>query len=118
MIKAFLVSAILDPISLLFPNSYGLNLGLYRKFSYQIIEISQTKIQEVCQNIQIYPSEEPKDQPATLQPYMINEPLNLIKRFTYVMTNSNILSTFFLSATAHLTNNTIIKITWKNDKPI
>ena len=30
-------------------------------------------------------------------------------------TNSNIHSTFFLRATAHLTNNTIIKITWKND---
>ena len=34
------------------------------------------------------------------------------------MANSNIYSTFFLWAIAHLTNNTIIKITWKNDKPI
>ena len=34
------------------------------------------------------------------------------------MTNSDIHSTFFLEATAHLTNNTIIKITWKNDEPI
>ena len=34
------------------------------------------------------------------------------------MTNSDIHSTFFLGATAHLTNNTIIKITWKYDKPI
>ena len=34
------------------------------------------------------------------------------------MANSDIHSTFFLGATAHLTNNTIIKITWKNDKPI
>ena len=34
------------------------------------------------------------------------------------MANSYIHSTFFLGATAHLTNNTIIKITWKNDKPI
>ena len=34
------------------------------------------------------------------------------------MTNSNIYSTFFLGATAHLTSNTMIKITWKNDKPI
>ena len=25
---------------------------------------------------------------------------------------------FFLGATAHLTNNAIIKITWKNDEPI
>ena len=34
------------------------------------------------------------------------------------MGNSDIHSTFFLEATAHLTNNAIIKITWKNDKPI
>ena len=34
------------------------------------------------------------------------------------MTNSDIHSTFFRGATAHLTNNTIIKITWKYDKPI
>ena len=34
------------------------------------------------------------------------------------MTNSDIHSTFFLGTTAHLTNNTIIKITWKNDEPI
>ena len=33
------------------------------------------------------------------------------------MANSDIHSTFFLKATAHLTNNTIIKITWKNDEP-
>ena len=34
------------------------------------------------------------------------------------MTNSDIHSTFFLGATAHLTSNTIIKITWKNGEPI
>ena len=34
------------------------------------------------------------------------------------MANSDIHSTFFLRATAHLTNKAIIKITWKNDKPI
>ena len=34
------------------------------------------------------------------------------------MANSNIYSTFFLGATAHLINNTIIKITWKNYEPI
>ena len=34
------------------------------------------------------------------------------------MANSNTYYTFFLGATAHLTNNTIIKITWKNDEPI
>ena len=34
------------------------------------------------------------------------------------MANSNIHSTYFLGATAHLTNNVIIKIVWKNDEPI
>ena len=34
------------------------------------------------------------------------------------MTNSNIHSTFFLGATAHLTNKTITKITQKYDEPI
>ena len=34
------------------------------------------------------------------------------------MANSDIHSTFFLGATAHLTNKAIIKITWKNNKPI
>ena len=40
------------------------------------------------------------------------------KRLTYAMANSDIHSTFFLGATAHLTNKAIIKITWKNDEPI
>ena len=39
-------------------------------------------------------------------------------RFTYTMANSDINSTIFLGATAHLTNKTIIKITWKNDQSI
>ena len=34
------------------------------------------------------------------------------------MASSDIYLIFFLRATAHLTNNAIIKITWKNDKPI
>ena len=34
------------------------------------------------------------------------------------MASSNMYSTFFLGATAHLTNNKIIKISWKIDKPI
>ena len=33
------------------------------------------------------------------------------------MANTDIHSTFFLGATAHLTNKAIIKITWKNDQP-
>ena len=34
------------------------------------------------------------------------------------MENSDIHPTFFLRAPAHLTNKTIIKITWKNDQSI
>ena len=34
------------------------------------------------------------------------------------MANTDIQSTFFLGATAHLTNKAIIKITWKNNEPI
>ena len=80
MVKDFLVSLALDLILLLFPNTYGPNPGLYKKISYQIAEISQTKVQEVYQNIQIYPYEGPKGQPATLRPYTINASLNLIER--------------------------------------
>ena len=80
MVKDFLVSSTLDLVLLLFPNTYGPNPGLYKKISYQIAEISQTKVHEVYQNIQIYPYEGPKGQPATLRPYVINAPLNLIGR--------------------------------------
>ena len=45
-------------------------------------------------------------------------PLNNRKGLTYAMANSDMHSTFFLGATAHLTNKTIIKITEKNDEPI
>ncbi|MBL2162300.1 hypothetical protein ELI72_30290, partial [Klebsiella pneumoniae] len=51
-----------------------------QKISCQIAEISQTKVQEVYQNVQIYPFEKPKGQPTTLQPYMIDAYLNLIGR--------------------------------------
>ena len=34
------------------------------------------------------------------------------------MADSDMHSTCFLRATAHLTNKAIIKITWKNDEPI
>ena len=51
-----------------------------QKISCQIAGISQTKVQEIYQNIQIYPYEGPKGQPATLRPYVIDVPLNLIGR--------------------------------------
>ena len=34
------------------------------------------------------------------------------------MASPNMYSTFFLGATAHLTNGAIIKIIWKSDEPI
>ena len=49
---------------------------------------------------------------------MIDAPLNNRKGLTYAMANSDMHSTFFLGATAHLTNKTIIKITEKKYEPI
>ena len=85
MIKNFLVSSTLDLILilLLFPNTYGPNPGLYKKISCQIAGISQTKVQEIYRNVQIYPYEGPEGQPATLRPYVIDAPLNLIGRDLY-----------------------------------
>ena len=80
MVQYFLVSSTLHLILLLFPNTYGPKLGLYKKISCQIAGISQTKVQEIYQNIQIYPYEGPKGQPATLRPYVIDALLNLIGR--------------------------------------
>ena len=51
-----------------------------QKVSCQTAGISQTKVQEIYQNIQIYRYEGPKCQPATLRPYVIDAPLNLIGR--------------------------------------
>ena len=51
-----------------------------QKISCQIAEISQTKVQEVYQSTQIYPCERPEGQSATLGPYVIDAPLNLIGR--------------------------------------
>ena len=48
----------------------------YTKISFQIAEISHTKVQKIYQNVQIYP----KGQPAALRPYMIDAPLDQIKR--------------------------------------
>ena len=80
MVKDFLVSSILDLISLLYPNIYGPNPGLYKKISCQIAGISQTKVQEVYQSVQIYPYDRPKGQPTTLRPYVIDALLTLTGR--------------------------------------
>ena len=59
-----------------------------QKVSCQIVGISQTKVQEIYQNVLIYPYERPKGQPTTLRPYVINAPLNLIKRNKGLVRNS------------------------------
>ena len=82
MVKGFLVSSMLNLtlILLSFSNTYGPNPGLYKKISCQIAGISQSKVQEMYQSVQIYPCEGPKGQPTTLRHYVINTPLNLIER--------------------------------------
>ena len=52
----------------------------YTKISCKIAGISQTKVQEIYQSVQIYPCEGPKVQPTTLIPYVIDASLNLIGR--------------------------------------
>ena len=51
-----------------------------QRISCQIAGVSQTKVQEVYQSVQIYPCEGPGGQSATLQPFVIDTPLNLVKR--------------------------------------
>ena len=51
-----------------------------QKISCQIAGICQTKVQKIYQNVQIYPYEGPKGQPATLRYCVIDAPLNLIGR--------------------------------------
>ena len=80
MVKDFLVFSTLNLILLLFPNIYGPKSWPVQKISCQIARISQTKVQEVYQSTQIYPFVGPKGQPATLRPYVIDTPLNLIKK--------------------------------------
>ena len=47
----------------------------YTKISCQIAGISQTKVQDIYQNVQIYPREGPKDQPATWRSYVVSTAL-------------------------------------------
>ena len=51
-----------------------------QRISCQIAGVSQTKMQQVYQNIQIYSCEGPEGQPTTLQHYVIDALLNLIGR--------------------------------------
>ena len=83
MVKDFLVSSILDPISLLFPNTYGLNLGLYRKFLTKSQKFLKPKYKKSIKVLKFYPCEGPEGQPATLQPYVIDVALNLIEIYLY-----------------------------------
>ena len=74
----------------------------YTKGLLQIAEISQIKVQEIYQNFQIYPYERPKGQPTTLRPYVINVPLNLIKRDLY---NDRLRYTFHIFPRGHCSFN-------------
>ena len=62
----FLVSLILDPILLLFPNIYGPNLGLYREFIAKLQEFLKPKYKK---SIEIFKFILMRDQKASLQHY-------------------------------------------------
>ena len=61
-----------------------------QKITCQIAEISQTKVQEVYQSTRIYPCERPEGQPATLRPYVIDAPLNLIGRDLFMQRQTQV----------------------------
>ena len=64
MIKDFLISSIPDPISLVFPNTYGLNLGLYRKFPTKLKKFLKPKCKKSIETFKFTPV---IDQKASLQ---------------------------------------------------
>ena len=78
MVKYFLVSSAPYLILLLFPNTCGPNSDQYKRSLAKLQEF--LKVQEIYQNIQIYPYDRPKGQPTTLRPNVIDAPLNLIGR--------------------------------------
>ena len=59
----------------LWPKSWSI-----QRISCRIAGVSQSKVQEVYQSVQIYPHEGPEGQPATLRPYVMDALLNLIGR--------------------------------------
>ena len=76
-INASRLSGLLDPgsdITILSKHLWPKTWPI-QKISCQTAGISQTKVQEIYQNIQIYRYEGPKCQPATLRPYVIDAPL-------------------------------------------
>ena len=66
-----------------------------QKISCQIAGISQIKVQEVHQSVQIYPCEGPEGQTATLKPYVIDAPLKLIGRDLLMQWQTQIYSPHF-----------------------
>ena len=64
MVKDFLVSLTLDLILLLFPNIYGANPGLYKKFLAKLQKFLKPKYKKF---IKIFKSTDMKDQNASLQ---------------------------------------------------
>ena len=82
--KDFLVSSILDLILLLFPNIYGPNLGLYREFLAKLQEFLKPKYNKSIKIFKCILMRDQKCQPTTLQPYVIDAPLNLIGRDSFM----------------------------------
>ena len=117
MVKDFLVSLTLDLILLLFPNIYGPNPGLYKKFLAKLQGFLKPKSGGLSEysNLSMWGTRRPTCNIKTLCDRCT--PKSNRKGRTYAMANSYTHSTFFLGATAHWTNSTIIKITWKNDEP-
>ena len=66
MIKDFLISSIPDPISLVFPNTYGLILGLYRKFLTKLKKFLKPKYKKF---IKVFKFILMRDQKASLLHY-------------------------------------------------
>ena len=64
MVKDFLVSLALDLILLLFPNTYGLNLDLYRKFPTKLKKFLKPKCKK---SIETFKFTLVIDQKASLQ---------------------------------------------------
>ena len=84
MAKDFLVFLILDPILLLFPNIYGPNVGQYREFLAKLQEFLKPKYNTSIKIFKCILMRDQKCQPTTLQPYVIDAPLNLIGRDSFM----------------------------------
>ena len=79
MVKDFLVLDTGSDITIISKHLWPISWSV-QKVSCQIAGISQTKVQEVYQSVQIYSCEGPQGQPTALKLYVVNVPFNLIGR--------------------------------------